>query len=99
MTARKYITDQWQPLSPHTDDFGEDDQIHHASPAVGGEGGKEFQLRHILFFASVVLLIISPLVGWLLGSWGAALLCMSLAGILFGISALLVPSKVYQLND
>ena len=99
MTARKYITDQWQPLSTPVNEPSNDEGFPQTAFPERDRQQAEFGFRHILFFASIVLFLFGPPLGWLTGSWGTTLVCVGLSGVLFGMSALLVPSQVYHLND
>lgn len=91
MTARKYITDQWDPVSTTLTDRP---KVIVRTVILG-----DTQFRHWLFFLAVLVFLISPILWIATGTWGAALIGVSSAGILFALAALLVPSEVCRIND
>jgi hypothetical protein len=91
VTARRYITDQWIRVPPTKVD---QPTIVKHELTLG-----ELKLRHWLFFVSIALLAISPLIWILADNSGPFFLSVGFGGLLFGLSALLVPSKLYKIND
>lgn len=90
MTARRYNTDQWTPAT-----FVAKERL----PIVQGFVFRDIKFRHILFFMSVILFVVSPILWLMTGQYSIALISVGAAGILFGFSALLVPSQLYNFND
>ena len=89
MTAKKFITDQWEPLPIDTSDKEKPTKSIFS----------DIKFRHVLFFISITLAPVAAIGLLIFDSWGVSLAIISLAGILFAFSALLVPVKIYQMNN
>lgn len=92
MTARKFNDNNWDFATFNI-------QANPTSSRAKDESSKpRFRLRHALFYTSLIMFMFSPVVWWLSGEWGAALIAFSLGGFCFFVSSLLVPTKVYYVN-
>lgn len=89
-SARKFDT-EWCELDNLKVDIVEPSHLEYQAEGL--------KVRHVLAISSVILfLFVAPLVGILTRSWWSASAVVALAVFITSLAAVLVPSKVHQLE-
>lgn len=93
MTAKKFADDEWDIATFAAENYSPSNTKRYQDFL------SEIRARHVLFYLSLILLVISPFSWWLSGTWGMALIILSISGLCFFVSALMVPTKIYYVNS